>query len=1050
MSVAFRVCLLAIIYIATAVVGLQLASIQANTSPVWPPTGIAIAVLYRYGIRHWPGVFLGAAIVNFAIIDSALISASIAIGNTLEAVFAVHLMSIYLPSYPFSRIMDVISFVFILMAACSISALTGVGSLLGGGVVMPGEAALLISTWWLGDFVGGLIVAPLLLIWTQAGRMSWPLKVKPGEMVAFGIVSTLFIAVLAAGMMLPNNIDHRLNFLLLIPTLWCALRFGLPGATLFVFLVSIVAIIATLNGQGPFVSHTPNDALLHLQAFMGVTMVTALILATGAQENAMAHRAATAAQQSAERRVSERTQQLQLSNTQLELERNRLEELLGAMHGLLSVSTGEARDGYFHAAVKALAHTYKCQFSFVGVFDDEFKQTIKTLAVWAGSGVGDNFTYTLAGTPCQDVLDANAELISRDASLRYPGDKMLLDMGVESYYGAPLVLPSQETVGILAVMNTSPMDVDSWVKPVLHLFAHQVALELERRRAHQELELAASVFNEGVEAVLICDSTLKIIRINPAFTRITGYCPEDVIGKSPHILNSGHHAPDFFAAFWDSLNRTGVWQGEIWDRRKNGELFPAWQTITVVKNAQQKPVQYISIFSDITEKKISEHRLYQLAHYDLLTDLPNRAAFQHAAEQALHLAARNERRLALLFIDLDHFKWVNDTAGHPMGDELLKQSAARLKRTVRMVDMVARLGGDEFTVLLPEIESQNDIVNVAKKIIDAMKIPFFLKGANFTIGASIGIAVYPHDGESVESLLKNADIALYRAKEEGRGNFQFFTSEMNQQAIERVRIENELRQAIQNNELILHYQPQFCLRDNTLIGCEVLLRWQHPERGLLSALSFIAVAEHSDLIFFIGEWVLATACQQYMQWKAQGLANFRLAVNVSARQFKGALLIELIQRVMASSGILAKDLELEITESVLITRIEESIETLNTLRHMGINIAIDDFGTGYSSLAYLKRFPIDKLKIDRSFVEDISTDNEDNAIVDATIALGRSLGITTIAEGVETAQQQQWLRDHGCDEVQGYYFSKPLDNKAMEAFLVGINKKGQMYCALTP
>ena len=546
------------------------------------------------------------------------------------------------------------------------------------------------------------------------------------------------------------------------------------------------------------------------------------------------------------------------------------------------------------------------------------------------------------------------------------------------------------------------------------------------QHANKRLNLFARVFENSHEGVPITDAERKIVAINPAFTQVTGYTQEDVIGQNPKLMSSGRQTPEFYRAMWDSIDGTGQWQGEIWDRRKNGEIYPQWLSIGTLRDEGGKVVNYISIFNDITERKESERHIQFMAHYDALTKLPNRALFGDRLAQALATARRSGKKAALLFLDLDRFKSINDSLGHQPGDLLLQSVAARLKSCVREMDTVCRQGGDEFIVLLSEIDKMEDAAHIALKIVEAMSKEHFVGGSNLIITCSIGISIYPDDAVDGSLLIKNADAAMYHAKESGRNNFQFFTPDMNAEASERLALESDLRRAVQHEEFLLHYQPQIDNRSGKIIGMEALIRWRHPDKGMVSPARFIPIAEYCGLINAMGEWVLKTACIQNRKWQDEGLLNVPVAVNISALQFHQKNFKETVARILRESGLAPGYLELEITEGVTVREIEATVRLLNELKQMGVLISIDDFGTGYSSLSYLKRFPIDKLKIDQSFVRDISTDADDAAIVQTIISMGHGLRLKVIAEGVETAEQLAFLKQWQCDEIQGYYFSKPL------------------------
>jgi len=554
---------------------------------------------------------------------------------------------------------------------------------------------------------------------------------------------------------------------------------------------------------------------------------------------------------------------------------------------------------------------------------------------------------------------------------------------------------------------------------VLLQCAHTMLSEVERR-------LSSTVFDSSSDAIMVSDRNNQIISVNAAFCEITGYARDEVLGKDPKMLSAGRQQHEFYLELWNSLRETGKWNGEIWNRRKTGELYMEWLSISTVKNNQGEITHYVGIFSDITERKQAEERVRHLAHYDALTDLPNRTLFHDRLQQALIQAQRGHYQVAVMFIDLDRFKVINDTLGHSVGDLLLQAVAQRLTNCVRQGDTVCRQGGDEFVILLPEIGHAEDAALVAQKVLDSVGQPFFLDGHELHISSSIGISFFPSDGVTVDALMKNADVAMYRAKDLGRNNFQFYLSDMNARSLEKFSLENNLRHALAHDELELYYQPLVDAGDSKLIGVEALLRWHHPELGLLHPAQFIPLAEETGMIVPIGEWVLRSACTQAQAWLKQGHAPLRMAVNLSARQFRQADLAGSVRKILDETGFDAHSLELEVTESTLMQNLDENIMTLKELKSMGIGIAVDDFGTGYSSLNYLKRLPIDTLKIDRSFVNDVIVNRDDAAIVNAIISLARSLALRVVAEGVENQEQQAFLEDHHCDEMQGYHFSHPL------------------------
>ncbi len=554
----------------------------------------------------------------------------------------------------------------------------------------------------------------------------------------------------------------------------------------------------------------------------------------------------------------------------------------------------------------------------------------------------------------------------------------------------------------------------------------------ERKRVEIELRVAATAFASH-EAMVITDADTVILQINPAFTSLTGFTEEEAVGQKISILKSGRHDAAFYAAMWETINKTGTWQGEIWDRRKTGEIYPKWLTITAVKDAEGAVTRYVSTQTDISERKAAEEQIRQLAFYDPLTGLPNRRLLHERLKHGINMERRDGKQLALLMMDLDRFKAVNDNLGHLAGDELLQQVAGRITARLRDVDMVARLGGDEFVVLLEDLPQPEDAARVAEDLIADLSKPFCLaQSDNVQIGASIGISLYPQHGASPEKLMDNADTALYQAKDAGRGCFAYFSNGLTFAAKERMALETRLRSAIGQNELRVFYQPQIDIASGCIIGAEALVRWEDPlEEGLILPLRFIPIAEETGLIIEIGSWVLHETCRQGRQWLDAGLPALMLAVNVSPRQFRRSDICALVATALDDAGFPPEQLEIEITESGLMENQGNATAILNNLRIQGVHLAIDDFGTGYSSLGYLKNFPLDILKIDKSFIDDTS----DMEIAATIIAMGHILGYKVLAEGVETPAQLAFLLDKGCDMYQGYIKSKPIPAKEFEALL---------------
>jgi diguanylate cyclase (GGDEF)-like protein/PAS domain S-box-containing protein len=543
-----------------------------------------------------------------------------------------------------------------------------------------------------------------------------------------------------------------------------------------------------------------------------------------------------------------------------------------------------------------------------------------------------------------------------------------------------------------------------------------------RKTMEANLQRTAQVFENCRDAILVMDTTYQVLTVNHAFTDISGFPPEEVVGAPLPSLRFGVHDIAFYDEIRGRLEREGYWQGEITSVRRTGEEYPAWVSVTAIRNDAGEVTNYMAMLTDITERKRAEQAARHQAEHDALTGLPNRVLFLDRLQQALAANRRQHKQFALMFLDLDRFKQINDTLGHHAGDAVLKTVAKRLTHCVRAVDTVSRLGGDEFVVLLADIGNVDRAAHVAGTVMQAVTRPISLDGQEITPAVSIGISICPADGQDAETMLRHADVAMYHAKQSGNSEFRFFSPEMNAHVVERVQMENMLRRALANDEFVLEYQPEVDIRTGHTIGVEALIRWRHPERGLLLPHQFIPMAEESGLIVPIGEWVLREACRQARLWRDEGFP-VAVAVNLSGAQFIHPNLMHCVDEALSSSGLEPRFLDLEITEGVIMSGDAATGDTLEALRQRGVQLTIDDFGTGFSSLSSLRRFPLSKLKIDPSFVEDITRAPNDATLIPAIIAVARSLKIKVIAEGVENAEQLRYLQQHGCDEYQGQYAS---------------------------
>jgi diguanylate cyclase (GGDEF)-like protein/PAS domain S-box-containing protein len=559
----------------------------------------------------------------------------------------------------------------------------------------------------------------------------------------------------------------------------------------------------------------------------------------------------------------------------------------------------------------------------------------------------------------------------------------------------------------------------------------------ERKQAEESMRLSSAIYQNSSEAILVTDEENRIVDVNPAFTTITGYTKEEVVGRDPKLLRSGKHDPEFYRQMWKAILNDGHWQGEIWDKRKNGELYPKWINISVIRHPDGSLYRHVAQFSDITEKKKKEDLIWHQANYDTLTGLPNRRLFRDRLEQELKKSHRSGAPLALLFIDLDRFKEINDTLGHDIGDELLIEAAQRITGCVRESDTVARLGGDEFTVILPEFGEAANVERVAQHLIQALTAPFILKNETCYITASIGITLYPNDADSLDDLMKHADQAMYVAKEEGRNRFSYYTESMQQRAMEKLVLTNDLRHALERDELEVYYQPIVSLDDGKIRKAEALLRWKHPQRGMVSPAVFIPLAEDSGSIHKIGDWVFLQSMRCIMDLRQRFGIELQVSVNKSPLQFTHMAGSHAWLGAMKELGLPPNSLAVEITEGLLLKDSPGVKARLDELYERGVQISMDDFGTGFSSLSYLKKFPVDYLKIDRSFISSLNENASDLALTEAIIVMAHKLGIKTIAEGVETERQRDLLVSFGCDYAQGYWFSHPLPEAEFIALLTG-------------
>ncbi|MCU7937780.1 MAG: EAL domain-containing protein [gamma proteobacterium symbiont of Bathyaustriella thionipta] len=610
---------------------------------------------------------------------------------------------------------------------------------------------------------------------------------------------------------------------------------------------------------------------------------------------------------------------------------------------------------------------------------------------------------------------------------------------LRSCWSEPVLNSKGKVLGTFALYSRQASMPSSQQLELIFNIAKLTTLAIERHKAMEYLRMSASVYEHSNDAVLITDANNRIVSINPAFSRITGYVIEDIHGQDPHILSSGRQDIIFYTKMWQQLTKKHFWEGELWNRRKDGTVYLEWASITLLRDDNGMVSRHIAVFTDITERKNAEEMISKQANYDMLTNLPNRNLFLDRLEQTIKKGKRRHIQFALLFLDLDNFKSVNDSLGHQQGDKLLTMVARRLMACVRESDTVSRLGGDEFTVLLHDIADLANINNTAAKILEQLRRPYRLTENITIISASIGITVYPNDATEQSDLIRNADQAMYAAKKAGKDTYNYFTASLQAETERKLYLRDQLRQAISNDQFELYYQPIFEPESGKIIEAEALVRWYHPEEGLLGPNEFISVAEQMGLIVPLGDWIFTEACRQAIRWKKlYGKNAPAIAVNKSTQEFVQADCAERILLTLQETGLSSDSIILEITESLLMDENSNALKNLQRFKQAGIKVAIDDFGTGYSSLSYLRRFPVELIKIDRAFITELEHVAGDRALVSAILSMAKSLGIMVVAEGIETQWQLDWLIAHECEYIQGYLIGCPIPaNEFEDKFLIG-------------
>lgn len=1090
-----RAILVAAAYVLSGRLGLTIPYVTQHITLIWPPTGIAVAALIRWGLVQGLGVFAGALAVNLMIGSSVSLAVGIAVGNTAGPMLATWLLQRLHVSHRLDRRRDLLLFVLIAaIGGMLVTSTNGVLQLALNGVI---EGARLLHDgliWWLGDAMGVLVVGiPLAAFSREQLRQLWRgwhgLEIV--GLIAATLVTSALVFCTGASQVYPAT----LLFLPVLMMLWLALRGGVWVATSCGALVSLIAIVGTVRHTGVFRTDDTTLGLMLVWSYIAsLSLITALVTTLTSEMTIAEARWRKAIEGSklgvwdldvrsgalefnAEwesmlgygghelpryrstwldrvhpedlQRVLQVVQRHRQGETSFYEAEFRMRRKDGGWSWVFSQGKVIERDKTGDALRIIGTHTnisrQKEAEAAVSELSDFYRRILDNVvsAVWV-SDRHDKVIYTNAAVSRMIGLPAE-QLVGRDVGDFPP---QMVEQFMPFYHR---VTREHQTIRFDAVPMQMPCGrkalMSGWLLPLLRNGVYDGVIctsddVTKRLGAENRLQLAALVFEASRESIIITDAEGIILSVNRAFSLITQYDPTEVIGRNPRLLQSGKHDKAFYEQLWKDVLDQGFWQGELWNRRKDGSLYLSSMTLSAVRDHRGQIVNFVAVSGDISRQRAAEDQIRFMAYFDSLTGLPNRALLKDRAEQLFAHAHREHADVAVLFLDLDHFKNINDSLGHAIGDQLLQALARRLEATLRAEDTVGRLGGDEFLVVA-RCGDTGGVARLADKLLEVAAEPIEVDGRSLTVTPSIGISLYPRDGTTFADLLKNADIALYKAKDAGRAMYHFFTPEMNDQAVERLNLEHDIRRALNHDEFILHYQPQMRLSDGAITGVEALLRWNHPERGLLMPGRFIPVAEHSGLIARIGVWVLREACRQAQAWRGAGVPAMRVSVNISVRQLAFYDLHTIIESILAETGLPPQLLELEITETLLAQNVDETLNVLKQIRAMGVELAVDDFGTGYSSLSYLKRFPISKLKIDQSFVRDLLSDPDDRAIARAIVTMGHSLGMKVTAEGVESEEHLEILRLIGCDDIQGYLFGHPLPADALMKALPTLDKLAQ-------
>ncbi|TPH16455.1 putative bifunctional diguanylate cyclase/phosphodiesterase [Litorilituus lipolyticus] len=682
----------------------------------------------------------------------------------------------------------------------------------------------------------------------------------------------------------------------------------------------------------------------------------------------------------------------------------------------------------------SLAEVIKADIIFIASINEDATEAT-TVSLASQGQIQENFTYLLKHTPCENVSTGGVCSYTENCQKAYPDDQLLVDLNITGYVGVPLKAENGKTDAILVALYHKVIESEKEVTSLFLLFSGMIKKEMEKQALFNELATRNRIIEVSKEAIVVCDKNAKIISVNKAFTDILGYSFREVEGENPKIFSSGEHGKEFYSAMWNEIKETGSWSGEIWNKKKSGEVFPEWLSINTICDADNNITNYVAFFFDISKSKAAETKIYKQANFDLLTGIANRFLFLETLAQSLHLVESSHKSLAVLHMDLDLFKEINDIYGHDLGDKLLIESSKRLKNHIKKTDCIARISGDSFAILLNELDAVENVEAIVERILLAFSNPFVFDDVSLTCTLSIGIAICSAESENEGSILKKAETAMYHAKDSGRNSYSFFTQKMQNIARRKLMLKSQLALAIENKELSVVYQPIISIGEQKVRKFEALIRWNNFGEWI-SPEEFVGIAEEFSLIKPLGSFVLTQACLELKKLKSQGFTDIIINVNRSVFEIPlNKSENDLWLNTIAEHDLQPQDICFELTESALAPDKRNNEVLFNQLRSAGCTIALDDFGTGYSSLSYLRRIPIDFIKIDRAFISDMSENQSDNILVSTIIAMSKALGKKVVAEGVETLEQLNLLSDLGCDYIQGYYFSKPLPSAELASYL---------------